>query len=186
MATLEELMQREYDLAVSTVEDGGSVIPYVVAESAEGRCYIIPFAHAINSADQKAAWSKAFRFFAAMKNISRYVMVSEAWEVVIDKDNTERIEEIHAKGIADAKDRTEVLSILGVDQTTVKGWKCEIVRDGSLAVCNNLDKQDDAEEVDGTFAHLLPPEKLVGKMPDAVKPTAYEIMRIAGFEVISR
>jgi hypothetical protein len=181
---LEELMEREYQLASRDIERGAAVCPYILAQTVSGEDYLIPFQHVIDDERMKAAWTIAFKLFASMTNMSRYVVVSEAWSYRVEVPADKKVDLLEYA--QKHSERQEILSVAGVSHEVKRSWTSSIVRDGSLIVCDERNRHEEATESSGILLDLLPPKILCGTMPEQVRFGVYEAMKKAAFVFISR
>jgi len=165
---MRERMRREMERCVEEVEAGGDLLPRFLGFNAGGEMFAMftPW----ESEQEKAVAMHHVRLFFAWKQVVSYIMVSEAWVVTREIDDTDR------RAPADCEDRAEAIIVNGVSHREQVGLHSRIARDGRLVACQPPVWQEGS--MTGRMTDLLPPEGLGAPPPHIAR----EIERIfAGF-----
>lgn len=95
--------------------------------------------------------------FFQTANIVRYVQISEAWALQIDKGDEATLERVKREGTAAQPERTECVMLLGEDSEAgmLMGMR-PIVRTKRKRTLGALDIQEGHNELEGRFTGLLP------------------------------
>lgn len=146
-ANLRALIQQEYAIAKSTIENGDEVIPHFVVQDGKGEIQAIMTP--IFDKDCKAAIASFMKQYVAENDITRYVFVAEAWTIKRDKDDFKE-DELPSE----CDDRIEIVALMGVSHQETVANMAEIERDGKNFIVGPMN--DECGDVKGMFAELLP------------------------------
>lgn len=146
---MRELMMKEMERLRAEVEGGGEVMPHFIAFGRDGVHYI---ATHWGGEEEKVAVLFRLKLFFAWKQVTHYIMASEAWVVVREAGSTDRREPRLCE------DRREVITLMGVSRTEVLGLNAHIARDGNVTAVEEPKWHEGLME--GRMASLLPPEGL--------------------------
>lgn len=154
-------MTAQLEIATNTVTSGDEVMPTFLALSPGEEMSVIacPFE---NERDKQRAFDMAAMYFL-IKDVSRYVFASEAWVISRDRDGPEE-----TRAPSECEDRSEVISVTGVDRDEVLHVTAEITRDGDRATVGEPRWITSENGLPGgTLTRLLPPEGMRESMPQS-------------------
>ncbi len=167
---LKRWMEEEMDRCVQEVEGGGSIIPRFIGINDRRELFVM-----MTPWDSEADKVRALfhvKLFFAWKEVTAYIMVSEAWVVTREAGSTD------TRQPADCEDREERIIINGVTHGWRGGLSSGIARDGDVVACQVPQWMDPRVGMEGRMTQLLPPEG-VGPPPPHIERQLREMF--AGF-----
>jgi len=152
-------MRREMVRCIEHVEAGNELIAHFIGFNPEGRMFVMvtPWQ---DQAEKDEALSHVEMYFA-WKEVTSYVMISEAWMVERSLESNDRTQP------SECADRTEAIVAHGVWHGGSLGLHSRIVRDGKMVVCDLPVWQDG--ESSGPMLSLLPPEGIGAPPPHVAR-----------------
>lgn len=166
---MREFASEEMSRAIEEIESGGEIIPRFIARDVNNETYMI--ATPWGDEKEKLQTFSLLKIFFAYKQITQYVMISEAWAVTIKADPEKSAQQVRKEFLGDMQpsehpDREEVLVAQGISHEEQFSVRSTIKRFGDKVECT----KPEFLEVDSTgrINGILPPEDL-GPPPPHLK-----------------